>query len=373
MIIISDGDPAPPSPQLMKAFHDREITVSTVSIFPHGGMETDSLRGIANVTGGRYYNTNDPDQLPSIFIKEAKSLKRAMVQTKTFTPEVGFPSPILKGIGGLPPLRGYVLTTPKERLSEEILRAHTTEDDQLDPVLVAVEIRLGNDGRLYVRSFDELGCRLGRLGELPALREAVDARHLPRAGRGTFADVVLHDGLARSDRRGRFSSAKYVSRNAGPHLGTARPLGNGAIAADCSTPVSSHRCHSGAAAAIKCWRWANRATARPAHRAASSFPTRPSIFASARIRSCWKRSPTKRAGPFSKKRRPSKRSTRPIANRSKARGRSSTGFSSLSHSCCRSVAHSRRIQIDRHSIATLFGLGKSKGGFDGDDGDAVAT
>ena len=99
MIIISDGDPAPPSPQLLKSFHDREITVSTVSIFPHGGMEVDTLRAIANVTGGRYYNTNDPDQLPSIFIKEAKSLKRAMVQNKTFTPEVGFPSPILKGIG----------------------------------------------------------------------------------------------------------------------------------------------------------------------------------------------------------------------------------------------------------------------------------
>jgi uncharacterized membrane protein/Mg-chelatase subunit ChlD len=143
MIIISDGDPAPPSPQLLKAFHDQEITVSTVSIFPHGGMEVDTLRAIANVTGGRYYNTNDPDQLPSIFIKEAKSLKRAMVQTKTFTPEIGFPSPVLKGLGGLPPLHGYVLTTPKERLTELILQAHTTEDDQLDPVLSRWKFGLG--------------------------------------------------------------------------------------------------------------------------------------------------------------------------------------------------------------------------------------
>jgi Ca-activated chloride channel homolog len=143
MIIISDGDPGPPSPQLLKKFHDFEITVSTVSIFPHGGMEVDTLRAIANVTGGRYYNTNDPDRLPSIFIKEAKSLKRAMVQTKTFTPEVGFPSPVLKGLGGLPPLHGYVLTTPKERLTEEILKAHTTEDDQQDPVLSRWKFGLG--------------------------------------------------------------------------------------------------------------------------------------------------------------------------------------------------------------------------------------
>ena len=143
MIIISDGDPAPPSPQLLKGFHDREITISTVSIFPHGGMEVDTLRAMANVTGGRYYNTNDPEQLPSIFIKEAKSLKRAMVQIKTFTPEIGFPSPILKGLGGLPPLHGYVLTTPKERLTELILEAHTTEDDQLDPVLSRWKFGLG--------------------------------------------------------------------------------------------------------------------------------------------------------------------------------------------------------------------------------------
>ncbi len=85
---------------MLKDCQDNDITISTVSIFPHGGMEVDTLRAIANVTGGRYYTTNDPEQLPSIFIKEAKSLKRAMVQNKTFTPEVGFPSPILKGLGG---------------------------------------------------------------------------------------------------------------------------------------------------------------------------------------------------------------------------------------------------------------------------------
>jgi Ca-activated chloride channel homolog len=143
MIIISDGDPAPPTPQLLKDFHDAEVSVSTVSIYPHGGMEIDALRAIANVTGGRYYNTDDPEQLPAIFIKEAKSLKRAMVQTKTFTPEIGFPSPILKGLGGLPPLHGYVLTSPKERLNELILQAHTTEDDQLDPVLARWKFGLG--------------------------------------------------------------------------------------------------------------------------------------------------------------------------------------------------------------------------------------
>ena len=57
------------------------------------------------------------EELPSIFIKEAKTLKRSMIQNKIFTPTIEFPSPILKGIDALPELKAYVLTSPKERLT----------------------------------------------------------------------------------------------------------------------------------------------------------------------------------------------------------------------------------------------------------------
>ncbi len=143
MIVISDGDPAPPTPKLLQDCKAKEITISTVSIFPHGGVEVGTLQAMANLTGGRYYSTVNPDELPSIFIKEAKSLKRAMVQNKTFTPEIGFPSPILKGLGNLPPLHGYVLTTAKERLTEEILQAHLPEEESVDPVLARWKYGLG--------------------------------------------------------------------------------------------------------------------------------------------------------------------------------------------------------------------------------------
>jgi uncharacterized membrane protein len=143
MIVISDGDPQPPNPKLLQDCKAKEITISTVSIYPHGGIEVGTLQAMANLTGGRYYTTNDPEQLPSIFIKEAKSLKRAMVQNKTFTPEIGFPSPVLKGLGSLPPLHGYVLTTPKERLTEEILQARLPEEESVDPVLARWKFGLG--------------------------------------------------------------------------------------------------------------------------------------------------------------------------------------------------------------------------------------
>ncbi|MHC4507067.1 MAG: vWA domain-containing protein, partial [Planctomycetota bacterium] len=140
MIIISDGDPQPPTPALIEEFVLNKISVTTVAINPHGGQEVAVMRTIAGVTGGRYYFPKDPKKLPSIFIKEAKTLRRSMIQNKTFTPTVEFPSPILKGIDACPELYGYVLTTAKPR-STTILRGPETE--QLDPVLATWRHGLG--------------------------------------------------------------------------------------------------------------------------------------------------------------------------------------------------------------------------------------
>ena len=140
MIVISDGDPQPPTPALIEEFVLNKISVTTVAINPHGGQEVMIMRTIAGVTGGRYYYPKDPKQLPSIFIKEAKTLRRSMIQNRMFTPTVEFPSPILKGIEGMPELYGYVLTTAKPR-STTILKGPETE--QLDPVLATWRYGLG--------------------------------------------------------------------------------------------------------------------------------------------------------------------------------------------------------------------------------------
>jgi Ca-activated chloride channel homolog len=144
-IVISDGDPSPPTPQLVQAYVDAKITVSMVAINPHGGQDISVMQTVAAATGGRYYFPQDPKQLPSIFIKEAKTLKRSMLQNKLFTPQVEFPSPILKGFDALPQLRGLVLTTVKPRASL-ILRAppgEGEEADQVDPVLATWRFGLG--------------------------------------------------------------------------------------------------------------------------------------------------------------------------------------------------------------------------------------
>jgi len=140
MIIISDGDPSPPTPELVNQFLAQKISVSTVVINPHGGQDISMMQTLAGVTGGRHYLVLDPTQLPAIFIKEAKTLKRSMIQNKTFVPTVEFFSPVLKGIETMPPLHAYVLTTPKPR-SVTILKGPSAEE--INPVLCTWRFGLG--------------------------------------------------------------------------------------------------------------------------------------------------------------------------------------------------------------------------------------
>jgi uncharacterized membrane protein len=146
-VIISDGDPSLPQPALLDQFIAEKITVSTVAINPHGGQTVDLMEGIAKKTGGRFYYPQDPSQLPSIFIKEAKTLKRSMLQNKTFNTQVEFPSPILKGIEAMPPLHGFVLTTPKPRASVVLKVPPDAEEaakgDAPDPLLAIWRYGLG--------------------------------------------------------------------------------------------------------------------------------------------------------------------------------------------------------------------------------------
>lgn len=147
MIIISDGDPSPAPPNLVQEFIDAKVSVSTVAIFPHGGTEISNLRAVAAATGGRYYFPSDPNVLPAIFIKEAKTLKRTMIQNKTVQPEfeMGL-HPVLKGIDSLPPLHGYVLVSPKEKQDQVLLKVPSDEKvapGENDPILSVWQYGLG--------------------------------------------------------------------------------------------------------------------------------------------------------------------------------------------------------------------------------------
>ena len=124
VIIISDGDPQPPSAQVVTAYRNAKVSVSTVSVYPHmggagaNGLIPPTMDQIAKDTGGKSYgpvNAN-PSQLPQIFIKEATIVRRSLIHEDA----AGLPVRLLdgaddmvKGLGEFEPVFGIVLTSRK--------------------------------------------------------------------------------------------------------------------------------------------------------------------------------------------------------------------------------------------------------------------
>ncbi len=135
VIIISDGDPAPPSQQMLDGFVADGITITTVMVGGHGTVtDARNMQGVAEYTGGTYYNVVNPNQLPKIFIKEATLVSRSLVQEGDFptitVPAIDGPT---RGVMTVPPVGGFVLTVAKGGLAKTPLLVRTTEGD--DPLL----------------------------------------------------------------------------------------------------------------------------------------------------------------------------------------------------------------------------------------------
>jgi uncharacterized membrane protein len=128
MLIISDGDPSAPTDKLLEACQQAMITVSTVTVSPHGETDTTSMKRIADATGGTAYTPDNPAELPAIFVKEARTLKRSMIQEGTIAPLPGTPSSLLSSVQNSPPLHGYVLTSLKPR-AEPVLLTPTSDTE----------------------------------------------------------------------------------------------------------------------------------------------------------------------------------------------------------------------------------------------------
>jgi len=143
MIVISDFDPQQPREDLIEMMQKNGVTCSTVAIY--GGHQVDErkARWISDSTGGTFYRTNDQRRLPQIFIKEAREIRRSLVQEFEFTPQLLNPfSPVVSGLtsGGLPDLGGYVLTTRRPLADVPIVRK---SDDAEDPILAHWQVGLG--------------------------------------------------------------------------------------------------------------------------------------------------------------------------------------------------------------------------------------
>ncbi|QGJ71686.1 von Willebrand factor type A [Planctomycetales bacterium 10988] len=123
MIIISDGDPTPPRQATLDQLKAMKVTVTTVAVGTHGAPDEKQMRDIASKTGGKYIRVQDPRLLPKIYQREARRVARPLIYENTanpFTPQVAFPSEIVRGIDGFPPITGYVLSTLKKNPLVEV-------------------------------------------------------------------------------------------------------------------------------------------------------------------------------------------------------------------------------------------------------------
>jgi uncharacterized membrane protein len=146
-IIISDGDPTPPSNATLRAFSnpsnpkDPLITISTVAVASHGFIENQRLQDIATATGGKFYAVKDGRALPKIFQREARRVSKPLVidLPEGASPEVVYPHPMLEGLDRVfPPITGMVLTQTKDSSLPQVLMRSPKPDSPENSTVLAV-------------------------------------------------------------------------------------------------------------------------------------------------------------------------------------------------------------------------------------------
>lgn len=143
-ILITDGETPPHDyAQLIADYKKRNMTFTLVVI--DEGQSEDSLEPLKRVaaqTGGRYYFVKDAAQLPKIYTREVRTIRKPPLIEEPFAPKLapnGAAHPLLQGVGieSSPPLLGYDVAFAKPS-AESILLTHRD-----DPLLTAWQYGLG--------------------------------------------------------------------------------------------------------------------------------------------------------------------------------------------------------------------------------------
>jgi Mg-chelatase subunit ChlD len=135
IVLLTDGGASPEGiPELVRGLREQEVSTSVVAI---GEGYAPFLVDLADIGGGRFHFAADATVIPQIFAQEATLASRAYIIEETFTPRLASVSPILQGIEAVPPLRGYVGTTPK--LTAQVVLV----SDKDDPLLAQWQYGLG--------------------------------------------------------------------------------------------------------------------------------------------------------------------------------------------------------------------------------------
>lgn len=134
IVVLSDGqtmgDPAQGRAAAMRV---RQLggTLSTIAVGQ--GADVQMLEDLATLGGGRFFPLTTERlarTLPAVFVRDVQTALRTLIwEGDPSSPALSAQSEALRGVGGLPPYTGYVVTTAREGLS--LITAQTHQGDPL--------------------------------------------------------------------------------------------------------------------------------------------------------------------------------------------------------------------------------------------------
>ena len=139
VILLTDGQaPEQGIVELVQVMRAEGMTVSTVGL--GADVNQGLLRSVASQGGGRSYFTNDPHNVPRIFMRETSTVARSSAVEEYFTPRVQSRADFLNGvdIARAPFLHGYVATQAKPSPAQVVLVS-----DLGEPILARWRVGLG--------------------------------------------------------------------------------------------------------------------------------------------------------------------------------------------------------------------------------------
>ncbi len=145
MIIISDGDPEPPTAAVVNGFATEGVSITTVSIGDHSLEYRKRLKDLARAPG-KFYAPSSAQALPRIFQREARRVARPLIwEKRPVRPTIESSHELVNGLEGpLLPLGGFVLTSVKSSdLVDVHLRASEAAGDRNSTILASWTYGLG--------------------------------------------------------------------------------------------------------------------------------------------------------------------------------------------------------------------------------------
>lgn len=110
----------------------------TVSVVGTGEGAIPALEEIAEAGNGRFYPGRDLNEVPEIFVKEARLASRSFINEGEFFPAVTSTAEAVRDIASSPAILGYVATTPKPTADVQL-----QVGEMADPLLASWRVGLG--------------------------------------------------------------------------------------------------------------------------------------------------------------------------------------------------------------------------------------